>query len=149
MFEHAVDKVPPKFAKPLYLLYAKLEEDHGLTRHAMKIYDRATKAVSDEDRFDMFTMYIAKAVSFFGLISAREIYEKAIEMLPDKQARDMCVRFAGLESKLMEIDRARAIWSYGSQFSDPRMDSEYWKLWQDFEVNHGNEDTFKEMLRYE
>ena len=23
----------------------------------------------------------------------------------------------------------------------------YWKAWQDFEVRHGNEDTFREMLR--
>ena len=29
----------------LYLLYAKLEEEHGLARHAMAIYDRATLGV--------------------------------------------------------------------------------------------------------
>lgn len=23
----------------------------------------------------------------------------------------------------------------------------YWKAWQEFEVSHGNEDTFREMLR--
>ncbi|KAI9355904.1 pre-mRNA-splicing factor syf1 [Zopfochytrium polystomum] len=147
LFEHAVDKCPAKFAKVIYLMYAKLEEDYGLARHAMKVYDRATKAVGDEDRFEVFTLYISKAVSFFGLTASREIYERAIEMLPDRQARDMCVRFAQMEIKLMEVDRARSIWSYGSQFADPRMDPAYWKSWQDFEVKHGNEDTFKEMLR--
>jgi pre-mRNA-splicing factor SYF1 len=35
--------VPPPQAAELYLKYAKLEEDHGLVRHAMAIYDRATK----------------------------------------------------------------------------------------------------------
>jgi pre-mRNA-splicing factor SYF1 len=114
----------------------------------MKIYDRATSAVDITDRFDVFSLYIAKAVSFFGLVASREIYEKAIGVLPDRQARDMCVRFADLEVRLMEVDRSRAIWSYGSQFADPRMDPEYWKLWQDFEVKYGNEDTFKEMLRW-
>ncbi|KAI8819679.1 uncharacterized protein EV422DRAFT_102552 [Fimicolochytrium jonesii] len=148
LFEHAVDKVPEKFAKPLYLMYAKLEEDHGLARHAMRIYDRATRAVGDDDRFEMFTVYIAKATSFFGLTSTREIYERAIEALPDKQARDMCVRFADMETKLGEIDRARALLGYCSQFADPRMDPEFWKIWHEFEVKHGNEDTFKEMLRY-
>ena len=34
----------------LYLLYAKLEEDHGLSRHAMAVYDRATKAVLPEQK---------------------------------------------------------------------------------------------------
>jgi pre-mRNA-splicing factor SYF1 len=31
-------------------MYGKLEEEHGLARHAMRIYDRATKEVADEDR---------------------------------------------------------------------------------------------------
>ncbi|KAJ3111120.1 pre-mRNA-splicing factor syf1 [Phlyctochytrium bullatum] len=147
LFEHAIDKVPPQFAKALYIMYAKLEEEHGLARRAMRVYDRATQAVSDADRFDVFKIYVAKAISFFGLTAAREIYEKAIDVLPDVHAREMCVRFAELETKLLEIDRARAVWAYGSQFADPRMDPEYWKKWQDFEVRHGNEETFKEMLR--
>ncbi|KAI9328612.1 hypothetical protein BDR26DRAFT_786029, partial [Obelidium mucronatum] len=147
LFEHALDKCPPKFAKTLYLLYAKLEEDHGLTRHAMKIYDRATRAVSDADRFPVFELYIAKSISFFGRTSSREIYQRALEVLPDKTARTMAIRFAQMEASLFEVDRARAIWSYGSQFADPRIDAEYWKGWQEFETKHGNEDTFKEMLR--
>jgi len=53
LFEQALEKCPPKFAKPLYLMYGKLEEDYGLARHAMRIYDRATSAVSDEDRFEV------------------------------------------------------------------------------------------------
>ncbi|KAJ3074356.1 pre-mRNA-splicing factor syf1 [Podochytrium sp. JEL0797] len=147
LFEHALDKCPPKFAKTLYLLYAKLEEDHGLTRHAMKIYDRATRAVSDADRFSTFELSIAKSVSFFGRTSAREIYGRALEVLPDKTARTMAMRYAQLEASLFEVDRARGIWSYGSQFADPRIDPEFWKGWQEFETKHGNEDTFKEMLR--
>ena len=37
----------------LYLLYAKLEEEHGLSRHAMAIYDRATKAVPAEEQLEV------------------------------------------------------------------------------------------------
>jgi hypothetical protein len=33
-----------------FLLYAKLEEEHGLARHAMAVYDRATKAVLPEEQ---------------------------------------------------------------------------------------------------
>ena len=36
-----------------YLLYAKLEEDHGLARHAMSIYERSTKAVLPEEQFEV------------------------------------------------------------------------------------------------
>ncbi|TPX34862.1 hypothetical protein SmJEL517_g02635 [Synchytrium microbalum] len=147
LFEQAVAHVPANLAKALYIAYAKLEEDYGLARHAMRIYSRATSAVSDTDRKSMFELYIAKATSYFGLTSTREIYEKAIEVLPDKEARDMALRFCDLEVKLGEIDRGRAVLAFASQFCDPRMDAEFWKRWHDFEVKHGNEDTFKEMLR--
>ena len=82
MFEQAVEGCPAKFAKcedfsiivqkittfitsfllylyvctALYLLYAKLEEEHGLSRHAMAIYDRATKAVPAEEQFEVRTV---------------------------------------------------------------------------------------------
>ena len=36
-----------------YLMYAKLEENHGLARHAMTIYERATKAVLPEEQFEV------------------------------------------------------------------------------------------------
>ena len=129
-------------------MYAKLEEEYGLARHSMRIYDRATKAVADSDRYDMYLMYISKATQFFGLTSTREIYERAIEALPDRAARNMCLKFAELELSLGEVDRARAVYGYASQFSDPRRDIDFWKIWHEFEINHGNEDTFKEMLRY-
>jgi len=37
----------------IYLLYAKLEEEHGLARHAMGVYDRATKAVLSEEQYEV------------------------------------------------------------------------------------------------
>ena len=43
------------------------------------------------------------------------------QVLPDEHSRDMCLRFADMESKLGEIDRARAIYSYCSQICDPRV----------------------------
>ncbi|KAL9129050.1 MAG: hypothetical protein Q9217_002390 [Psora testacea] len=147
LFEQAVEGCPPKFAKVLYLMYGNLEEERGLARHAMRIYERATRAVSDEDRFEMFNFYITKSASNFGLTSTRPIYQRAIEVLPDRGARDMCLKFAEMERRLGEIDRARAIYGHGSQFCDPRTTPIFWQIWESFEVQHGNEDTFKEMLR--
>lgn len=147
LFEQALDDCPPKFAKPLYLMYGNLEEERGLARHAMRIYERATRAVSDEDRFEMFEFYITKSASNFGLTSTRPIYERAISALPDQEAKEMCLKFAEMERRLGEIDRARAIYGHASQFCDPRTNAGFWQKWEAFEVQHGNEDTFKEMLR--
>ena len=102
-----------------------------------------------------------------GITATREIYEKAIESLEEERAvRDMCLRYADLERKLGEIDRARAIYSHCSQMCDPRVrkpehfhictqsvlvliqiHGDFWQTWKEFEIKHGNEDTMREMLR--
>ncbi|CAK9293608.1 unnamed protein product [Gordionus sp. m RMFG-2023] len=147
LFEQCLEHCPPKFAKSIYLLYAKLEEDYGLSRHAMSVYDRATLHVLPTQKYEMFQIYIERAARIFGLPKTRTIYQKAIEVLPNNQAREMCLQFSELECKLGEIDRGRAIYAHGSQMADPRTNPEYWQIWKEFEVKHGNEDTVREMLR--
>lgn len=95
----------------------------------------------------MFTIYIAKATENYGLPATRPIYERALEVLPPRQTAQMCLRFASLERKLGEIDRARAIYAHASQFCDPRVDPKFWVEWNSFEIETGSEDTFREMLR--
>lgn len=148
LFENAVETAPADAVKPLYLQYAKLEEDYGLAKRAMKVYDQATKAVPNHEKLGMYEIYIARAAEIFGVPKTREIYEQAIESgLPDKDVKAMCLKYAELEKSLGEIDRARGIYVFASQFADPRSDTEFWNRWHEFEVNHGNEDTFREMLR--
>lgn len=147
LFEQCLEDVPAKFAKALYLLYARLEEDHGLARHAMAVYERSTRAVMPEEQYDMFNIYIKRAAEIYGVTHTRAIYEKAIEQLHEEPAREMCLRFADLERKLGEIDRARAIYTHCSEICDPRSTATFWQTWKDFEIQHGNEDTVREMLR--
>lgn len=147
LFEQALDGCPQKYAKTIYLLYAKLEEEFGLARHAMAVYERATRAVLPAEQRDMFNIYIKRAAELYGVTHTRPIYEKAIEVLGDEQAREMCLRFADMECKLGEVDRARAIYTYCSQICDPRITANFWQTWKDFEIRHGNEDTIREMLR--
>ncbi|CAF1091134.1 unnamed protein product, partial [Didymodactylos carnosus] len=148
LFEQCLEHCQPKYAKNLYLLYAKLEEKHGLDRRALKIYERATEAVEPKEKYEMFNIYIKRCGEMRGITQTREIYEKAIEALSDESlVRDMCLRYAELERKLGEIDRARALYSHCSQMCDPRLTPDFWQTWKEFEVKHGNEDTLKEMLR--
>ncbi|KAL6990987.1 hypothetical protein U1Q18_009108 [Sarracenia purpurea var. burkii] len=148
LFEHAVEVAPAESVKPLFLQYAKLEEDYGLAKRAMKVYDQATKAVPTHEKLSMYEIYIARAAEIFGVPKTREIYEQAIESgLPEKDVKTMCMKYAELEKSLGEIDRARGVFVYASQFADPRSDPDIWNKWHEFEVQHGNEDTFREMLR--
>lgn len=147
LFEQCIENCPPDLVKNFFLLYAKLEEEHGLARHVMTVYERAVSAVQESDMFDLFNLYIKKAAEIYGIPRTRPIYEKAIEMLPETKSREMCVKFAEMETKLGEIDRARVIYSHCSQMCDPRITQDFWQRWKDFEIRHGNEDTMREMLR--
>ncbi len=53
LFEQALEKCPPKSCKPIFLMYAKLEEDYGLAKRAMGIYERATQVVADDDKSEV------------------------------------------------------------------------------------------------
>ena len=148
LFEQALDKCPSDVSPQIFLLYAKLEEEHGLMRNAMAIYQRAVEAVALEKKAEVYNVYIAKAAEYFGVTKTRDIYEHAINALPTPLVPSMCERYANLERKLGELDRARAIYMHGSQQVDPAAEnSSFWQVWHDFEVSHGNEDTFREMLR--
>lgn len=95
----------------------------------------------------MFNIYIKKAAEIYGIPKTRQIYERAIESLPEEPTRQMCLKFAEMETKLGEIDRARAIYAHCSQICDPRVTAGFWAAWKSFEITHGNEDTMREMLR--
>ncbi|WRX21203.1 hypothetical protein QQP08_013690 [Theobroma cacao] len=83
LFEHAVETAPANAVKHLYLQYAKLEEDYGLAKQAMKVYDQATKVVLNVEKLciaiesglpdkDVKTMLLGKSLG--EIDSAREIY---------------------------------------------------------------------------
>lgn len=97
--------------------------------------------------FEMYSILLRKTAELFGQTRTREIYDQAIENLPQDRIKDACVRYAKMETMLGEVDRARGIYEHASQFCDPRREEEFWKVWRGFEVQHGNEDTFRDMLR--
>ena len=64
LFEQALDGCPKADASPLFLLYAKLEEEHGLMRNAMAVYQRAVSKIALEKKQEMYNVYIAKAAEY-------------------------------------------------------------------------------------
>ena len=45
LFEQCVAEIPKEYAKKIFLLYAKLEEEHGLVKRAMEIYSKSIDKV--------------------------------------------------------------------------------------------------------
>jgi pre-mRNA-splicing factor SYF1 len=92
LFEQALEKIPPVESKPVYMMYSKLEEEHGLMKNAMAIYDRAAKSVGMDERYELYIMYINKATEYFGVTKTRPIYEAAVQNVPESRIKDISVR---------------------------------------------------------
>ncbi|OMH80382.1 Pre-mRNA-splicing factor syf1 [Zancudomyces culisetae] len=176
LFEQALVNCPVQFSKPIYIMYGGYEEEYGLIGNALKVYERACEYLVQHQRqlmengnnknllSDMYRFYISKTSLLKGDIYTRPIYEQAIESVVDEyELLRFVLEFADLETKFGEIDRARALFAYGAsnthigkideQASQNESGNEktsglsLWDKWSKFEIDYGNESTYKEMLR--
>lgn len=145
--EHKTGDIPAQYVKYIYFLYAHMEEEFGIVRRCLGILKDATKCSAKEDQLTMIKLYLAKTTEFYGIVHTRSIYQESLEFVDDDLARELCEMYIQMERGLGEIDRARAIFTYYAQLCDPAKHEKFWKDWREFEVLHGNEDCFREMLR--
>ena len=147
LFDRCIEICPPDQASEFFLSYGSFEEQYGLTKRALSVYEKMCTTLPSEDKFSAYQLYIAKTVKYLGVTATRPLYERAIAALEDEPAAKMCLEFSDMETTLGEVERARTALTYGAQLADPRRYPEYWAKWHDFEVQNGNEETFREMLR--
>lgn len=148
LFEKVLSEVPIEHSYIFYLMYANFEERFGLLNHAIEIYDRLVDRCEEASKEKFYNLYMSKVASFLGVTKTRPIFEKAINELTRGSKITMGLRYFILERKLGEIDRARQILLHLGQYVNPSNDQwEFWKAFSDFEINHGNEDTYREMMR--
>jgi pre-mRNA-splicing factor SYF1 len=147
LFRRCVEACPPEECSEFFMMYGEFEEECGLAKRALGVYRQLCQKVPTAEKNTAYQLFIAKTAKYMGVTGTRDIYQTAIEALEDAPAAQMCLEFAKMETSLQEIDRARAVLAYGAQMADPRMNESYWTTWKEFEVSHGNEETFREMLR--
>ena len=147
LFQRCLEGCPKADCTEFFLMNGKFEEEHGLTKRALGVYKQMCETVLAEDKYTAYQLFITKTANYLGQTATRDIYQNAIQDLEDGAASKLCLDFAAMETSLQEIDRARAVLAYGAQMADPRRNEEYWSTWNEFEISHGNEETFREMLR--
>lgn len=60
-------QTPAEASGPVFLQYAALEEEHGLARAAMGVYDQAVRTVPTGERLPIYDVYLKRASDFFGI----------------------------------------------------------------------------------
>ena len=148
LFERVLGECPKNKALFYFVLYGEFEEKYGLVSHAVEIYDRMVEKVPEKERIRAFELYIFKVSEYLGMTKTRPLFEKALKDIQDDSIIPLGLTYTEFEKNLGEIDRARSILYYLSQFSDPTIeDHPLWVAWDEFELKCGNEDTYKEMMR--
>ena len=64
-------QAPPEQSKPLFLQYAALEEQYGLSRSAMAVYEQAVRTVPVTERLPLYDQYLKRATEIFGIGKVR------------------------------------------------------------------------------
>ena len=78
--------------------------------------------VLENQRYQAFNIYIAKVSKLLGITKTRAIFDAALQKLDEKEVIEIGRKYADIEIKMGEIDRARAIYTYISQFTNPKDD---------------------------
>lgn len=148
LFERVLRESPDKNKFFYFMLYSEFEEKHGLISHSIEILDRMTEDVPEESKVQAFEVYICQVSKHLGATKTRPIFEKAISKIQNYEGVKLGLTYIDFEKNIGEIDRARGIFHYLSQFCDPELEDEsFWSKWEEFELKCGNEDTYKEMMR--
>ncbi|CRH02786.1 pre-mRNA-splicing factor SYF1, putative [Plasmodium relictum] len=139
--------IPKEFAKYIFLMYAIFEENYGFLKKSLSIYKEAIPFLEENDKIKFYKIFISKVSKSYGIHKAREAFEEAIQILKDDDAREICMLYIDMEYKLNEYERVRALYIYTAQFTNPLAHSDFYQAWREFEALHGNEYTFRDMIR--
>ena len=129
-------------------MWSEFEEKNGLFSDMFKVLEKAESVIPKKDLPFLMRVYVSKVYKFSGITQTREIYQRALEVLEGEALVPVGIEFANVEKRVGEIDRARGVFRYLGQFSEPNVDEfGLWKSWEAFEIEFGNEDTYKELIR--
>jgi pre-mRNA-splicing factor SYF1 len=148
LFDQALEGCPEDLSKTIYILYSKFEEDSGSIQRSVKILERGLDKVDLNSKTELFEILIQKTKENFGIISTRPIFSRAIESLPPSKSIPFVVKFAQMEEQLHEFPRVRAILQHGALLQSPLKSKLLWDYWSEFEVENGDKETYKEMLKW-
>lgn len=85
--------------------------------------------VPEAEKQRAYEVFACKVANLMGITRTRPIYEKALENFKGKQFILFGLRYAKIEKKLGEIDRARQIFNYLAPMVDPEIDHHmFWKV---------------------
>ena len=148
MYNEIIKQCPKDKIKIFYYIFAYYEEEYGSFNHCINILDKGANDVPQNEKPFIFSVLISKTAKYFGITKTRNFFNKAMDILDKDHILEIGLKYISIESKLGEFGRARSIYKHLSQFFNPEIEKlkeAFWDEWENFELNHGNVDTYQDM----
>lgn len=169
---HVGDKqqdIAVSLVQSIFLLNSKFEEEKGSVVKSINILSqfidwiKAAFAIPNLSKSEREALNVARVDAYLSLVlktstllndsnATRAVYEKALndEQLTTPSLIKIAKSFIDFESGLAQFARVRSLFKYVTKLSAPRHPDmlSIWSLWENFELNNGDEFTFKDMLRH-
>ena len=157
LFNQALQNCPDKYGKALYLMYFDFENKHGSKAESLQVLEKATRTIENRDaKLDLFKMLVLQTIEYKGISSASSLYEEALQTWPLTSpgfVKDVVTGFVDIEARQKRFKRCREVLHYSCELvmkksRTQKSRDEIWELFKNFELEHGNEQTYKEMLGF-
>lgn len=156
IFENGLEMNYNNNLKQIYILYSEWENKYGSKIRSCKILrEGIDKMNKQKDKLLLYKILIIDIIENKGLEWVVEIFQEAIENISVQipgYINELVCGFVEVEIELGNINKSRKILQYCAEnimeFGKSNEDKiSIWELFKAFELENGNETTYKEMLR--
>ena len=171
LFDHCISHhdIPGYLAKSIYEMYSEFEMQNGSIvkskniiqqgiSHLTSSFNSNTKRYTKrqlnqiaDDKFELYKKLLSLTSDLKDADLQREVYSESIQdiHLSFSHVIDLGMEFISFEVKNNELHRVRALFKHlvGLRSPENPIMSTVWQQWETFEVQNGNEASFKDMLR--
>lgn len=167
-YAKCIAQIPPFCAKEYYVQFSEFEKSNSVLvllrilkqaiasltdayNDTTTAYTKKQRNVMADDKFDLYNRELDLISHHLNDVEmAREEYTRAVEdpHLTTPNTVDLSLRFVRFETANKEYARVRALYKYTTGLARPdwHMMEPVWKNWEEFELEHGTEKTYKKML---
>lgn len=130
--------------------FEEMENQGKPTRQSIRVLLDGARSLDDKfmaSKIKLWQLSLDKTNNLLGPEACRPIYEECAEKItPDSKCVEYIIKFASLEEDLKEWKRVRELLQYGANLIAPVHNGSLWTFWEQFELQHGDKDTYKQML---
>ncbi|RLV91938.1 Pre-mRNA-splicing factor SYF1 [Spathaspora sp. JA1] len=163
LFEVSLKQVPCWLINPILLLYSQYEKDHLRIINSINILIKSLNTFTQAQqtnstklpditsrKFDITSIILIKLIEIKDINQFRQIAQDSIqdEYFTLSQVIQLIKKFIDFEINQGEFNRVRELYKYICGLSNSDNLKIMWESWESFELEHGNESSFKDILRF-